>query len=52
MTRKKNKDKDGKLDPNAIIMQSAEVCIYSKISREDGEVVKGMVQRNLMKKAA
>lgn len=51
MTRKKAKDKTGKLDPNVIIMQAAEICIYSKISREDGEVVKGMVQRVLMKKA-
>lgn len=51
MTRKKEKDESGKLNPNTIIMQSAEVCIYSKISREDGDVVKGMVQRNLMKKA-
>ncbi len=47
---KKAKDKTGKLDPNVIIMQAAEICIYSKISREDGEVVKGLVQRSLMKK--
>jgi cobaltochelatase CobS len=50
MTRKKEKDKTGKKDPNVIIMESAEVVIYSKISKEDADVVRGMVQRVLMKK--
>lgn len=47
MTRKKRNDKTGKLDPNTIIMQAAETSIYSKVSREDGEVIKALVQRVL-----
>lgn len=50
MTRKREKDKTGTKDPNQIIMEAAEICIYSKVSREDGEVIKGMVQRVLCKK--
>jgi cobaltochelatase CobS len=50
MTRKKEKDTAGKLQPNDIIMQSAKT-IYSKVSKEDGEFIKGMIQRSLMKKA-
>ncbi len=50
MTRKRDKYKGGGKAPNEMIMESAEICIYSKVSREDGEVIKAMVTKTLLKK--
>ena len=50
LVRKKRNNKA--LDAEQIFMQSAEVVIYSKVSREDGEVIKNMIQKIAPKEKA
>lgn len=43
LLRKRDKNKDAPVED--VIMEAAKVVIYSKVSREDGEVIKGILSR-------
>lgn len=41
----RKREKNESMAPEEVIMEAAKVVIYSKVSREDGEVIKGMISR-------
>jgi cobaltochelatase CobS len=48
----RKREKNQTMPPEEVIMEAAKVVIYSKVSREDGEVIKGMISRLATRKAS